>query len=104
MNLFRNKIFADVISYRSGGEILDIGQAVNLMTGVLIRRDGDPGTQGRGQVKTEVETRGMWPRVTGHLGPPGAGEVSKDPPPERAGVHRPADPLIPGFWPPELRK
>lgn len=56
MNQFRNKIFADVISYRSGGEILDLGQAVNLMTGVLIRRDGDPGTQGRGQVKTEVET------------------------------------------------
>ena len=35
VNLFRNKLFASVISYRSGGEILDLGQAKNLMTGVL---------------------------------------------------------------------
>ena len=89
MNLFRNKVFADIISYRSGGEILHLGQAVNLMTGVLIRRDGDPGIQGRGQVKTEAETQGMWPGATGCLGPPGVGEVSKDPPPEPAGGAQP---------------
>lgn len=104
VNLFRNKVFASVISYRSGGEILNLGRAINLMTGVLIRRDGDPDTQGRGP----GEGRGRDSRDVTTSPRPAAWGLqelegsARTLPWSLQGVHSPADTLIPGFRPPEL--
>lgn len=56
-------------------------EPIDLMTGVLIREEQgefcDRHTGG-GHVRTEAETRAVWPQAKGHPEPPRAGSHRKD--------------------------
>lgn len=68
MTLLENRVFADVITWESGDEIsLDLGWALNLMTGDLIRRGEDTERQRKrpSEDRQKLELYGYNPRNAG---------------------------------------